>query len=66
MTSVERVREYSELEQEAAPHIPETEPPPHVWPDQGVIEFKVSAVFMAWLLYVKANRSSTIFSKYDH
>jgi ATP-binding cassette subfamily C (CFTR/MRP) protein 4 len=40
MTSVERVREYSELDQEAPAQIPDTEPPPHVWPSEGVIEFK--------------------------
>ncbi len=45
MTSVERVREYSELEQESPPQIPETEPPPHVWPSEGDIEFKVIIIW---------------------
>ena len=41
MTSVERVREYSNLEQERTAQIVETESLPHVWPYEGVIEFNV-------------------------
>ena len=39
MTSVERVMEYSNLEEEAAVSIPEQDPP-DTWPSQGVVEFK--------------------------
>jgi len=39
MNSVERVREYLEVEQEAAPIIEENRPPTG-WPSQGAVEFK--------------------------
>ncbi|KAJ5461400.1 ABC transporter 7 [Penicillium daleae] len=39
MNSVERVREYLEVDQEAAPVIPESRPEPN-WPTQGAVEFK--------------------------
>ncbi|KAJ5906589.1 ABC transporter 7 [Penicillium subrubescens] len=39
MNSVERVREYLEVEQEAAPVIPESRPEAN-WPTQGAVEFK--------------------------
>jgi ABC-type multidrug transport system fused ATPase/permease subunit len=38
MNSVERVKEYMEIEQEAAALIPESEPAGN-WPSQGIIEF---------------------------
>jgi ABC-type multidrug transport system fused ATPase/permease subunit len=39
MNSVERVREYLEVEQEAPPVIPESRPEAN-WPTQGAVEFK--------------------------
>ncbi|KAL2861227.1 putative ABC bile acid transporter [Aspergillus lucknowensis] len=38
MNSVERVKEYLEVEQEAPPVIPDSRPPAN-WPSQGVVEF---------------------------
>ncbi|KKY19239.1 putative atp-dependent bile acid permease [Phaeomoniella chlamydospora] len=38
MNSVERVKEYIQVEQEAARHIPETQPPAN-WPSRGSVEF---------------------------
>ncbi len=42
MTSVERVLEYSNLDQEAPPSNPEgpSVPPASVWPREGVVEFR--------------------------
>jgi len=37
MSSVERIDEYSQLPSEAAPRIPERDPPPS-WPERGAIE----------------------------
>jgi hypothetical protein len=39
MNSVERMKEYDNLEQEAPQHIPETQPPQD-WPSKGSIRFK--------------------------
>ena len=39
MTSVERIMDYSRLEQEAPGTVPEKEPP-KTWPERGVVEFK--------------------------
>eukprot|EP01122_Echinamoeba_exundans_P001097 TRINITY_DN1103_c0_g1_i2.p1 TRINITY_DN1103_c0_g1~~TRINITY_DN1103_c0_g1_i2.p1 ORF type:complete len:1319 (+),score=357.16 TRINITY_DN1103_c0_g1_i2:146-4102(+) len=39
MNSVERMKEYDNLEQEAPEHIPETQPP-REWPSKGSIRFK--------------------------
>ncbi|KAL9621567.1 MAG: hypothetical protein Q9160_003959 [Pyrenula sp. 1 TL-2023] len=38
MNSVERVKEYIDVEQEAADRLAETRPPPN-WPSQGAVEF---------------------------
>ena len=46
MTSVERVLEYSSLEQEAAPTNPSGPVPPAAWPRDGVIEFR--EVFLSY------------------
>ena len=41
MTSVERVMEYSSLEEEAAVNLPEKDPPAEGgWPAAGVVQFK--------------------------
>lgn len=39
MNSVERVKEYESLEQEAAAEIPENKPPAE-WPTKGTLEFQ--------------------------
>ncbi|KAJ3255495.1 hypothetical protein HK103_006226 [Boothiomyces macroporosus] len=39
IVSVERIKEYIELPQEAPAHIEEAQPPPH-WPQHGAISFK--------------------------
>jgi ABC-type multidrug transport system fused ATPase/permease subunit len=38
MNSVERIKEYLDVDQEAAPVVPENRPPPN-WPSQGAVEF---------------------------
>ncbi|KAF2457222.1 ABC transporter type 1, transmembrane domain-containing protein [Lineolata rhizophorae] len=38
MNSVERIKEYLDVEQEAAPIVPENRPPSN-WPDRGSVEF---------------------------
>jgi ABC-type multidrug transport system fused ATPase/permease subunit len=39
MNSVERVRQYMHIEQEAPAHIPDNKPPP-TWPEKGAVAFK--------------------------